>query len=78
MVRPRVEQSMVDDVAFKRPDYIVILQRDVQEYGSRGFGVDYGKKILAYIEKNYLPVPHTGPLPFAPDNFSAVIFKSNY
>ena len=78
MVRAHVEQSMVDDVAFKRPDYIVILQRDVQEYGSRGFGVDYGKKILAYIEKNYVPAAHTGPLPFAPDNFSAVIFRSKH
>jgi hypothetical protein len=75
MVRARVEQVMVDDMILKKPDYIVVLQRPVAEYGSRGFGVDYARQVLAYIEANYLPVAHTGPLPFASDNFSAVIFK---
>ena len=55
MVRESVEQAMVDDIALKKPDYVVVLQRSVAEYGSRGFGIDYGKKILAYIVKNYTP-----------------------
>jgi hypothetical protein len=75
MVRESVEQSMVDDMALKKPDYVIVLQRPVEEYGSRGFGVDYGKKIIGHIEKNYAPLVQYGPLPFAPDNFSAVIFK---
>ena len=75
MVRESVERSMVDDIALKKPDYVVVLQRSVAEYGSRGFGVDYGKKILAYIVKNYTPLAQHGPIPFTPDDFSAVIFK---
>jgi hypothetical protein len=75
MVRESVEQSMVDDIAIKKPDYVIVLQRLVEEYGSRGFGVDYGKKIIGYVEKNYTPVAQYGPLPFAPDKFSAVILK---
>ena len=75
MVRASVEQAMVDDLAVKRPDYVVVLQRSVAEYGSRGFGVDYAHKIMAHIEAHYTPFAQYGPLPFAPDNFSAVIFK---
>jgi hypothetical protein len=77
MVRESVETAMVDDINLKKPDYVVILQRSVAEYGSRGFGVDYGKKILAHIEKNYTPFASIGPIPFQPDSFSAVIFKHN-
>ena len=75
MVRASVEQAMVDDLAVKKPDYVVVLQRSVAEYGSRGFGVDYAHKIMAHIEAHYTPFAQYGPLPFAPDNFSAVIFK---
>ena len=75
MVRQEVETFMVDDLARLRPDYVVILQRNVEEYGSRGFGVDYGKKILNYVDRNYTAFAQYGPLPFAPDNFSAVIFR---
>jgi len=77
MVRESVEQTMVDDMALKKPDYVVVLQRSVAEYGSRGFGVDYARKILGYIDQKYTFFARYGPLPFAPDNFSAVIFKRN-
>ena len=75
IVRESVEQAMVDDIVLKKPGYIVIVQRSVEEYGSAGFGIDYGKKILACIDKNYAPLANIGPLPFTPDTFSALIFK---
>jgi len=77
MVRESVEQAMIDDMVLKKPDYVIVLQRPVEEYGSRGFGVDYAKKLIGHIDKNYTPLAQYGPLPFAPDNFSAVIFKLN-
>ena len=73
--RAGAEEAVLDDMVLKKPDYVVILQRNVGEYGSRGFGVDYGQKIMACIDRDYVPFAQYGPLPFAPDNFSSVIFK---
>jgi len=75
IARAGVEQSVVDDMRLKKPDYVVVVQRSVAEYGSRGFGVDYGLKILGYIDAHYTLFAQRGPLPFASDNFTALIFK---
>jgi len=37
------------------PGVVVLLSRDVSEFGFRGFGLDYGKELLAYLHRNYTP-----------------------
>lgn len=56
-------------------DYIIILQRETDEYGYTRFGMDYGKRISSWIYDQYSVVEQFGPAPFTSDEFSAVILK---
>lgn len=35
------------------PEFVVLLPRDVREYGYRQFGLDYGQELFAWIGANY-------------------------
>ena len=48
-----VEQAVVAEMRQSPPDEVVIVSRNVAEYGSRGFGVDYNTQIAAQITENY-------------------------
>jgi hypothetical protein len=48
------EAPVVAELASKRPRYVAIVMRDVREFGSRGFGVDYGREIFAFLRANYV------------------------
>lgn len=56
-------------------DYIIILQRETDEYGSPRFGMDYGERISSWIYDQYSVVEQFGPAPFTSDEFGAVILK---
>jgi hypothetical protein len=47
------EGPIVAELAAKRPQYVAIVPRDVSEFGSAGFGVDYGREIVAFLRANY-------------------------
>lgn len=47
------ERAVIDEMAKKPPQLIAIVTRDVSEFGSRGFGVDYDQALLAYIRASY-------------------------
>jgi hypothetical protein len=47
------ERPIVEELAAKRPQYVAIVPRDLREFGSRGFGVDYGREIVAFLRANY-------------------------
>ncbi len=47
------ERPIVEELAAKRPQYVAIVPRDLREFGSRGFGVDYGRQIVAFLRANY-------------------------
>ena len=47
----RVEQSFLDNPA----SMVVLAQRDLMEYGSRGFGKDYAQGLFAWVKSNYSP-----------------------
>ena len=36
-------------------DLLLLLRRPIPEYGSRGFGVDYGMKCFQWLQENYRP-----------------------
>jgi hypothetical protein len=48
-----VENTILRELAAHPPDRVAIVTRDVREYGSRGFGIDYGLRITAFLHAHY-------------------------
>ena len=59
---PRIEDAILREIQRTPPDRIAIVQRDVREYGSRGFGIDYDQRLAAWIAANYDIESATPPL----------------
>jgi hypothetical protein len=56
-LRAANEPRLLADLERARPDAIVLWQRSTEEYGPAEFGVDYGREVFAWIERNYERVP---------------------
>jgi len=50
---PATEQRIIGEVRQRRPDLIVVVPRDVREFGYRGLGVDYARELARVIERDY-------------------------
>ena len=50
---PRAEEKILADFVAKKPEWIAVIPRDMSEFGSRGFGVDYDQRLAAYIRMHY-------------------------
>ena len=48
-----VEVAIMREFIAHGPDHVALVTRDVREYGSRGFGVDYGLRIMALLRSRY-------------------------
>jgi hypothetical protein len=48
-----VEDAIVRELTAHPPDRVLLVSRDVREYGSRGFGVDYDMRIVAILRERY-------------------------
>ena len=44
------------------PDFVVVVDRSVSEYGSRGFGVDYDRELARLIASEYRSVADFGTI----------------
>lgn len=51
---PRAEQRIIDEIAKKNPQWIALVPRDMREFGSRGFGVDYDQRLVAILRAQYI------------------------
>lgn len=49
-----VETEVIRDFEAHPPEQVVIVSRNVAEYGSRGFGLDYGQRLLGLIRSRYM------------------------
>ena len=58
------EEKMVERLTKQLPDYVVLVDRGVIEWGFKKFGVDTGTKISAWVIKNYVPIYFIGIIPF--------------
>jgi len=58
---PAVESEIMAEMQRRPPDRIALVARDVTEYGSRGFGIDYDLRLAAWIRANYR-VEKRGPV----------------
>ena len=50
---PAAEDSILRELNAHPPDRVLLVSRDVREYGSRGFGVDYDLRIKAFLLTRY-------------------------
>ncbi len=50
---PGTEDRMVRELAAAKPELVVLVSRDMGEFGTGAFGVDYGLKIRQWVEANY-------------------------
>jgi hypothetical protein len=50
---PAVESAIVRELTAHPPDRVLLVSRDVREYGSRGFGVDYDLRVAALLRNQY-------------------------
>jgi hypothetical protein len=58
---PAAEDRLLAALADAPPDLVVSLRLDLREWGSQGFGVDYGRRTWAWIRAHYDPVTTFGP-----------------
>jgi hypothetical protein len=50
---PAVEDTIVRELIAHPPDRVLLVSRDVREYGSRGFGIDYDMRVMAMLRDGY-------------------------
>ncbi len=47
------EMRIVEELQSTRPDYVILHSRDLRDYGSAGFCIDYAFEICGWIDGNY-------------------------
>lgn len=50
---PRTEDAILHEFATHPPDRVLMVSRDLREYGSRGFGIDYDLRVAALLHARY-------------------------
>jgi len=50
---PSIEDAIVRELKAHPPDRVLIVSRDVREYGSRGFGIDYDRRVIELVKSRY-------------------------
>lgn len=50
---PQIEAQIIQDLAAHPPEFIAVVTRTVTDFGYRGFGVDYDRKLAAIIRRRY-------------------------
>jgi hypothetical protein len=57
------------------PDYVLVVHKDTDEYGSRFFGRDYGEKIYRWVRAHYEIVSSIGAPPLRDERFGMVLMR---
>ena len=50
-----MERRVIAELSRTRPELVALVSRDVGEYGSLGFGIDYGRELSDWIRRHYAP-----------------------
>jgi hypothetical protein len=67
----RVAQALRD----APPEYIVLVDRPMKEYGFEGFGVDYGRRFAMWIDEHYTPVAAVPGVPKMTHDFGMRLLR---
>jgi hypothetical protein len=67
--------TIADDLARSRPDFVLLVHKNTDEFGVGFFGHDrrYGARIMDYINAQYSPLRLFGAEPFVADQFGIKI-----
>ncbi len=71
------ENKVLNAIKASSADYVILVDRDVTEFGYKFFGQDFAAKIYTWINENYSPVKKIGSQPFTGKGFGVVIMKRN-
>jgi hypothetical protein len=55
------EERLLARLEREPPDLIVRVNVNMAEYGSQGFGADYGRRVTVWVRANYEPIAAFGP-----------------
>lgn len=70
------EETVVESLRQSPPDYVMLVDREMSEFGYGAFGSDgYGDRILSWVSEHYEPVVQFGGQPFISDQSGIVGLK---
>lgn len=70
------ENAVLDAYRGSAPDFVVLVHRDLSEYGKGPFGGGYGDRLMEWIRDNYRTVQVLGGEPFGEDTvFGAEVLE---
>jgi len=55
-----IEARIIADFEAKRPECVVLVPRSLREFGAQRFGIDYDRRLAAYLRARYVAVGRTG------------------
>ena len=71
------EAAIVDALERTPPSHVAIAHKDTAEYGFRFFGRDYGRALMAWVERHYHRVDLFGAEPLRDEKFGIALFEEN-
>jgi hypothetical protein len=71
------ENAMIASLKAQSPKFIVLVRRNIREFGEENFGASprYGKRMLDWINQEYVPVKLIGDEPFEDDGVGIKIME---
>src|SRR5438093_11717465 len=69
------EERMLAALRAAPPDYVALVHKDTREYGVRFFGHDYGRRLYAWIRRNYREVATFGARPLHDQRFGIALLR---
>ncbi|MEE9274184.1 MAG: hypothetical protein V3V62_02615, partial [bacterium] len=69
------EERILASLRAAPPDFAVIAHKDTSEYGARFFGRDYGRRLYAWIRKNYRHEALSGAPPLRDERFGIQLLR---
>ena len=76
---PTIEANMLKGFKDRAPDWVVLISRDLSEYGVKRYGAkgESGEAIMAWVSSNYHSVFSLGSDPLAPNLIGGIIYNHN-
>ena len=76
---PEIEARMLNRLKEKSPDWVVVISRDLSEYGVTRYGAksQSGEAIMAWVNANYRSAASVGSDPLAPNLIGGIIYNRN-
>ena len=72
---PGVEKKVIEEFHEKAIDRILVIHRNVWEYGCQGLGIDYGLALMRFIQENYEVEASFGPPPYGSRPGGSLVYR---